>query len=1511
MKIYLFLSDRLFAFSLPKDISGSYSFDYNDDEESKLINVEARDSRWVLYSTGESSIMNNNIAIDSVSLQANSFYNIKRGNSEYLIFVEDNKLNSLSIYQYSDNLNLNIGNTNNCNIKYDFGVNEEIEINIFKNNNNLTLKRVKGKVYVNSIFVNDFINLNIGDLITIYGLKLTFLMNIILFNYYSKTIPLIDVQSGIVKYSFPNDEEPINEEVKDVDLYNQNDYYSKSPRIRRLIETKNIKLDSPPNDSKSQEMPLILTIGPMVTMGATSVVTIVNTLSRAAANNTPISEQLPTLIMSGAMLASMLLWPLVTRLYNKHAQKVRMKEILEKYTKYLNEKREELVNEERLQKDIISENLLSVSQCIEIINQRKINFWDKRTDQNDFLVARIGIGDQLLSVNIAYPESGFTIEESELKKQADALVQEFKYIKNIPVSYSFYDNLITAVMGNDYKTVNFINNILLQFLTFYTYEDLKLVVFTNKNNEHNWDYIKYLNHNFDNEKRIRFFASDFDSTKEVLDYLNFELNRRINQRDNDIKPHYLIIIDDYSNVKRHDFIKNLTEQEGNLGFNLIIRENLFKNLPSKCDNFITLNDGKSGILKNSFEGQEQISFTDEIVYNVDMMAVAKILSNIPIEFEEGVGHLPDSISFLEMEKVGKVEQLNILNRWNTNDSTTSLRAEIGVDEQEELMYLDLHEKYHGPHGLIAGTTGSGKSEFIITYIISMCINYSPDDVSFILIDYKGGGLALAFENKNSGVILPHLAGTITNLDKAEMDRTLVSIDSEVKRRQRLFNDARDKLGESTMDIYKYQRHFHDGRLDEPVTHLFIICDEFAELKSQQPEFMDNLISVARIGRSLGVHLILATQKPSGVVNDQIWSNTRFRVCLKVQDESDSKEMLKNPDAAHIKQVGRYYLQVGYDEYYALGQSGWCGAKYYPSNKIVKQVDKSINFINDCGQFIKSIQASRGNKMQAQGEQLGNILNSIIEVSNQVGKKARKLWLDNIPDIIIEDDIEKKYDIKNLPYNFDAVIGEYDAPELQEQGLVVYNLLKDGNSIIYGNDSIEREMFLDTMIYSITKNHSPEELNFYILDFGSEALRKYEKLPHSAGYATINEANRISNLFNIISDEQASRRKIFTNYGGEYAKYITSSDKKMPLLVVIINNFDTFKDNYDNMIYGILPDATRDSDRYGIVYVITAIGSNSVRSSIQQNFKTFFTYKLKDSFDYQMLFGKKKKILPREILGRGILDNGDLHEFQTCYVNNEQNNDFINLYIAKAREKYSNYKLYLPLPLLPDRVRFDDIKNYITDLTKIPLGISADDVEVQYMDFVNNTGIVISASKIDDTVPFTKSLITVFSCFKNINLFVLDANKKLGFSNQQLKNYYIDNFKEVIENLKKYVDSLSASKSEQRGILVINGIDQLLKNLNDENILDELTMALKKYEKICTIFVESNSKFKSYISNKWVKNVVSTGNGVWIGKDCNNQTSIMCNVNRSMSEKIKNDKGFVIVDSSPVMSKILDFYTNNE
>ena len=550
-------------------------------------------------------------------------------------------------------------------------------------------------------------------------------------------------------------------------------------------------------------------------------------------------------------------------------------------------------------------------------------------------------------------------------------------------------------MGKDEDIFRFVDSIILQLMTFHSYDDLKIIFLISKKHLDVWEKYKELPHCFSNDKRMRFFASNVEDAKEVSSFLNQEFSNRLNNlneetEENEVKektfsPYYLIITDDYPMIRKLDIIDNMLKFKDDCGFSLVCVENQLRRLPSECVNFVSIDDKASVVLCTDINNYYQQQFSNELSYNIDVEACLKKLANIPIEFTEDNRNLPTSIGFLEMFNVGKVEQLNTLNRWKLNNPMQSLRAQVGVNDEGNPIYLDLHEKYHGPHGLIAGTTGSGKSEFIITYILSMALNYSPNEVAFILIDYKGGGLAGAFENKTQGIRLPHLAGTITNLDKSELNRTLVSINSELQRRQQKFNEVRDKLGESTIDIYKYQKFFREKKIDEPMPHLFIISDEFAELKAQQPEFMDDLISAARIGRSLGIHLILATQKPSGVVNDQIWSNSKFKVCLKVQDTSDSNEMLKMPDAAYITNAGRFFLQVGNNEMLVLGQSGWAGTQYVASDVVKRKYDRSVLFIDDIGNAYKSVEDTGTRKVSNGdgGDELSNVLKYICRLQLEI------------------------------------------------------------------------------------------------------------------------------------------------------------------------------------------------------------------------------------------------------------------------------------------------------------------------------------------------------------------------------------------------------------------------------------------------------------------------------------------------------------------------------------------------
>lgn len=1513
MRIILFLNNKIIEFKLPTEISGSFSFDENIEEESKLINIEAIEGAWYLYPTNDVSIVNNNEIIMQQKIELNNFYTLRKENNAYLIYVTSLYEESILPYSYDKNINIIFGNDDNCNIKYNNSTINNPIFNIKYEEEKLTLNILNpSKLYLNDYAITtNKVNLNIGDKITFYKINITVLQGILLINNPNDEVFINETNANIRFCTMPDDKNYSNEEVKDIELYQENSYFSKSPRLRRFIEKKEIKLDPPPKGEKGDEAPLIMVLGPMLTMGITSMTTLISTITKINSNETTIEKSWPQLITGSTMLLSTLLWPLITKFYNKSLKKRKQKELIEKYGIYLNEKEKELMDESKLQHDILLENLISIEECINMINTKGVLFWNKRNDENDFLTVRIGHGDEKLAVEVKYPEEGFTIEEDELKKKADAVVAKYEYIKNVPIGYSLYENKITAIMGNDEKSYNFVNNLILQLITFYSYEELKIAVFTTEEKQKNWNYIKYLNHNFTNNKEIRFFATKPDSIKNISEFFNIETNNRLSQLSGEtttstFKPYYLIIVDNYEEIKKFDFIKTITEEETNIGFSVIIIENKLSKLPSKCNNFISFTGTKAGLLKNSFEKQEQITFDEEIKYNINMMDVSKVLSNIPIEFEEGIKQLPDAVTFLEMEKVGKVEQLNILNRWNTLDPTTSIKAEVGVDELGNLMYLDLHEKYHGPHGLIAGTTGSGKSEFIITYILSMAINYSPEYVSFILIDYKGGGLAGAFENKVTGVTLPHLAGTITNLDKAEMDRTLVSIDSEVKRRQAMFNDARDRLGESTIDIYKYERFYREGKIKEPIPHLFIICDEFAELKAQQPEFMENLISVARIGRSLGVHLILATQKPSGVVNDQIWSNTKFRVCLKVADEADSKEMLKRPEAAYLKQAGRFYLQVGMDELFALGQSGWCGAKYYPSNQIVKQVDKSLNFIDDNGIIIKSVQASTGAKIEAQGEQLAAIMKNIIEVSKKTNKKAKRLWLENISPIILVDNIMKKYNITPIPYDVKATLGEYDAPEKQEQGILQYDFLEDGNTIIYGLDSGEKEMLLNSIIYSTIINHTSQEINYYIIDYGSEALRKFNNFPQIGGMVFAGEDEKFKNLIKLIKTELKERKKEFSNFGGEYKNYIKNSKEKLPLKVMILNNYDSIYENNQD-IYETLPDLVRDSERYGIIFILTANASNSVGSKISQNFGNLYSYKLKDTTEYSTLFNSRKKIEPRDTVGRGLVNNGELHEFQTCSIvenENELNDYLINL----SKTLNQNVENAEKIPTLPEKVTLDLVSNKIKDISSIPIGISKTELEVVKYDFTISPGTVIASNKIINTNSFVQSLGYIFTILPNTDTFFIDGNNKFSIMKNIIKNYYSDNLDSILENLGKYVEEVIEKKINRNQIIIIYGLDKFISKLKNKSDLQEFMNKTKKSETIKVIIIDDASKIKSYVFEGWYSGNFSNNDGIWVGKGLSDQNVFkLSTIKKEYMQEIKNDFGYNITESSAELIKFIDFY----
>lgn len=595
--------------------------------------------------------------------------------------------------------------------------------------------------------------------------------------------------------------------------------------------------------------------------------------------------------------------------------------------------------------------------------------------------------------------------------------------------------------------------------------------------------------------------------------------------------------------------------------------------------------------------------------------------------------------------------------------------------------------------------------------------------------------------------------------------------------------------------------------------------------------MDNLISIARIGRSLGVHLILATQKPSGVVNDQIWSNSKFRVCLKVQEKADSMEMLKRPEAAELKQVGRFYLQVGYNELFAMGQSAWCGAKYFPSDKAKKVIDKSIDFVNNVGIVIKSIQESSGNKGAAEGEELANILKYIIEAGKIEKLSSQKLWLDNIPSTILVDKLVEKYNYKFDSNIVEAIIGEYDDPSNQSQGLVKLNLNTDGNTIIYGTQGSDREMLINSIIYSTVTRNLADSINYYIIDYGSESLRLFEKFPQVGDIVFSSEDEKLNNLIKMLKNIISERKKMFSSYGGEYNNYIKNSGNKVPLIGTIINNYDAFSEINANLEDEIIK-LCRDGLRYGMFFIITANTDGSIRRRIKQNFSSIFALRLNDISDYNAIFNKVNSV-PKEIDGRGLFKMDEVYEFQTASIVDNNLNAYINRVCEIIKEKSTISAKRIPT--LPKIVSLEFVSRDLLGITSVPIGVTKQSLEITKYDFTNYLSTFILSNTSSNTVNFSRSLIMELSMIKNIQLIVIDLNKELPELKGKIKYYYDSEPSKVYDILLDYVKRIKENIG-LKTVLYFQNFNKFKLKL-DNMKLEDFTKEIKNSENISLLIVD--------------------------------------------------------------------------
>lgn len=1522
MRVSLIKTTKIIDIILPHNHTGNYWItDFDDNgHEKNLICIEGNKKDWVITSNDEYGYVENNLFKQSVILEEYNLYVFKSKIEDSIILIYCSPIydNSIKCYNFLEKSEINIGKKPDNDIVYNYNLVNDVHatIKFNKENNTMTITDNKSNMgtFVNNVRISGEVALENGDLIFIMGLKL------VVVKMDSGTKLIFNNPRNLVKSAFSpctiNGEDKFlipETETDDIEipLYKEEDYFHRTPRFIQTIGEVNLNVDAPPSSPLRQDdMPWILSIGPMLTMSMTSVISAYTAVSNVVNNGYSLSAALPSLVMCGTMFASIFIWPTIMKQYNK--EKMEEAEALRqvKYKKYIDDKRKFISDEIVRQTGILKNQYPTMGECQQIILRKMTRLWERNIDDEDFLTINAGIGNKDIEINLKIPEEHFTLVEDSLKSLSDNIIKAPKTMKDVPIAIPLMKHRLLGIIGNRKLRHTFANQVILQLATFHSFENLKIVLLTNVDNSNYWDYVKILPHNWNNDKSFRYFGVSNDDTKEIcynLDKIYKNIKEIKKDKDTKLPVRYVIITDSFNNIRNNDFIKNILNDDIDYGFSLIILDNKITNIPDQCKSFVQLSEVKCEYYKTLINNKP-IQFQLD-TSNIDYYNCAKIMANIPIKIiDKSEGQLPKKIGFLEMYDVGKIEQLNIKNRWTKNNPIQSLAVPVGVNQAGDPLTIDLHEKYHGPHGLIAGMTGSGKSEFIITYILSLAINFHPYEVQFILIDYKGGGLAGAFENESIGLKLPHLVGTITNLDANEINRSLASIESELKRRQRAFNEAREKTGESTVDIYKYQKMYREGVVSEPVSHLFIISDEFAELKAQQPDFMQQLISAARIGRSLGVHLILATQKPSGVVDPQIWSNTRFRVCLRVQEKSDSNEVIKSPDAALLKQTGRFYFQVGYNEVYLLGQAAWAGAKYVPSEKKKKTVDSSINFINNIGYIYKNSELKKKEVVtEAKGEELINIVRTLSDIAKEENIHCRQLWLPKIPGFITVNKLIEKYKYKKESFIINPVIGEYDNPNMQSQHLLTIPISKKGNVLLYGTAGSGKENFIITMVYSSMLYYLPKELNFYIIDFGSESLRVLKNSPLVGDVIYPDEVDKVKNLYKMIRDEIENRKKLFSEYNGDYLSYCKNSGKTVPNIIVVINNYEAYAEFFGDSFEDTLTGLTRDGSKYGIFFVLAVVTPNGVRFKLKQNFNLNYVLQQNNDDDYSTILGNIRRKYPAKLFGRGIIKIDTFYEFQTAQIaEKDKVQDTIKNISNLLKKKYSDRAP--SVPILPEIVDYNAIKDEYGKSIDPIVGISKNELTVERYNLLRSTINIVSST--DDSLlerfikPFTSQIVGL-NQYKVVIIDTSDVFKENEYL--EYAQIFDKDYNKVIEILYKDIDNMysiykennydkSVIKTDKHILCIIVGIDKLMTRLNSENqkTLGKLFTLSNEMESINFVVVDTIDKIKKLEYESWFKDASDTDNGIWLGNGIGDQFTLKVNAKATeLRQSVEDEYCYII------------------
>jgi S-DNA-T family DNA segregation ATPase FtsK/SpoIIIE len=815
--------------------------------------------------------------------------------------------------------------------------------------------------------------------------------------------------------------------------------------------------------------------------------------------------------------------------------------------------------------------------------------WERRPEHDDFLHLSAGLGDRIIRPPLD--------QRRTPSAEAETVLAKNERIRMAPILVDLQNGGVVGIVGPRVATLAAARSLMCQAAVLHGPADLQIAVLTEPERSAEWDWAKWLPHARDASRGgdARLLAADPESVGE----LTAELMERAG---NDESRFLLAVLDSDALIEGRGAVGRALLRTGEMVSGIVLaRSN--ERLPAICTTVLELEQGTAETVMRRPQAGE----------SVDPLLIAGVSTETARECALGLarfedadlqiagGSLPSEVSLLPLLGMGEPTPEALAGRWRAAASHTSLEATFALAEDGPFT-LDL--VLDGPHGLIAGTTGSGKSELLRSLVAAYAASHDPTRLNFVLIDYKGGS---AFAECAE---LPHTVGMVTDLDEQLGARALRSLEAELRYRERVLGEYR------AGDLIAYQQ-----LQAPPLPRLLVIIDEFATLAAELPDFVASLVGIAQRGRSLGVHLLLATQRPSGAVNENIRANANLRICLRVQTPQDSSDVIDSPAAARIgrTQPGRAQVRLGPSELVPIQTALVTGST---ASGPPRAVDVKMF------EFVANGDAAEEPKPER--SDLQRLVGVAREAFQSLGDPApRRPWLPPLTSAVDLEDVLALGPPRPLAGERGLVVplALADDPDAQAQYPVGWNL-DAGNLLLYGLGGSGTTTTLATIALALADTTGPDRVHIYVMDFGAGELASLAGLPHVGAVTAPPEHERQRRLLRRLRGEVEARRRLDS-----------STRAGAPRIVVLLDGYAGFAAEHDD----IVGDATRESlarvwadgPEVGIHMAMSADRAGAVPNALASLAQQRLVFRLADLPDYAQ-FGIHRSDVPRFTPGRAVV-----------------------------------------------------------------------------------------------------------------------------------------------------------------------------------------------------------------------------------------------------------------------------------